>query len=203
MHQCLRKNRAQLTERCRAEEMQLSILESSNTELMPQLAKACKAERARHCGGVRPGKARVFTCLLSHSDHVRALSRLARVCCCRRCCCAGAHALPCLAAVRQGLGFPLHPKSCFCSPRLGPCHLAGAGCAQAEVLVRVQGRGPGQSASRCLTAAEEDAYFACIVADASSMSRQAQSLLSHQHLQPDLLQVLTYKVFRGAGLALP
>ena len=73
VHQCLRTNRAKLSERCRAEEVQLSILESSNTELMPQLAKACKAERGRYCEGVRPGKARVFNCLLSHSDHVRPL----------------------------------------------------------------------------------------------------------------------------------
>ena len=96
----------------------------------------------------------------------------------------------------------MNPKPCFCNPGLGPCHLAGAGYALAKVLVRAQGRGPGQSASRCLTAAEEDSHFACIIADAY-MSRQAQPLLSHQHLQPDLLQVLTYKVFRGAGLALP
>ena len=76
MHKCLRENRAKLSERCRAEEVQLAILESSNTELMPQLAKACKAERAAHCEGVRPGKARVFNCLLSHSDHVRPQARL-------------------------------------------------------------------------------------------------------------------------------
>ena len=41
MHKCLRENRAKLSERCRAEEVQLAILESSNRELMPQLAEAC------------------------------------------------------------------------------------------------------------------------------------------------------------------
>lgn len=71
MHACLREHRTELTERCRAEEVKLAIMEASNTELMPSLARACKAERAAHCKAVRPGKARVFSCLLQHSDEVR------------------------------------------------------------------------------------------------------------------------------------
>ena len=42
MHQCLRDNRDKLSEACRREETKLQIIESSNTELMPNLARACK-----------------------------------------------------------------------------------------------------------------------------------------------------------------
>ena len=72
MHACLREHRGQLQERCRAEETKLAMMESANTELMPSLAKSCKAERAKHCKDVRPGKARVFSCLLHASEQVRA-----------------------------------------------------------------------------------------------------------------------------------
>ncbi len=70
VHACLREHRAVLTDRCRAEETKLAMMEAANTELMPSLARACKAERQAHCKDVRPGKARVFSCLLSHSDEV-------------------------------------------------------------------------------------------------------------------------------------
>jgi len=131
VHQCLRDNRDKLSEACRREETKLQIIESSNTELMPNLARACKArprslcaallattrspgwgnqgrwpegfercamrpracrahacdpcrrppaagpsagrraqaERAVHCEGVRPGKARVFNCLLAAAGY--------------------------------------------------------------------------------------------------------------------------------------
>ncbi|KAK9821811.1 hypothetical protein WJX81_008502 [Elliptochloris bilobata] len=69
VHQCLRDNREKLSEACRREETKLQIIESSNTELMPNLARACKAERAVHCEGVRPGKARVFNCLLAAAGY--------------------------------------------------------------------------------------------------------------------------------------
>ena len=42
VHQCLRDNREKLSEACRREETKLQIIESSNTELMPNLARACK-----------------------------------------------------------------------------------------------------------------------------------------------------------------
>ena len=42
MHSCLRTNFAQLSDACRKEELKLMIMESSNTELMPNLARACK-----------------------------------------------------------------------------------------------------------------------------------------------------------------
>ena len=70
MHTCLREHRSQLQERCRTEEIKLAMMESANTELMPSLAKACKAERQAHCKDVRPGKARVFSCLLQNSGQV-------------------------------------------------------------------------------------------------------------------------------------
>ena len=71
VHACLRENRDKLSKACRAEEIKLSIMQSSNTELMPNLARACKAEREAHCKGVRAGKSRVYNCLVSNSDAVR------------------------------------------------------------------------------------------------------------------------------------
>ncbi len=70
MHQCLRDNLAKLSDGCRKEELALRSAQSSNVELMPNLAQACAAERAKHCSDVRPGKARVFMCLLNKSDRV-------------------------------------------------------------------------------------------------------------------------------------
>lgn len=70
MHKCLWDNRDKISKNCRAQEVGIQIMQSSNTELMPNLAKACKAERSAHCKGVRPGKSRVYNCLLTNSDSV-------------------------------------------------------------------------------------------------------------------------------------
>ena len=45
VHACLRANFATLSDACRKEELKLMILESSNTELMPNLARACKVRQ--------------------------------------------------------------------------------------------------------------------------------------------------------------
>ena len=42
MHDCLRQNLDKLSEGCRKEEISLSVLQASNTELMPNIANACK-----------------------------------------------------------------------------------------------------------------------------------------------------------------
>ncbi|CAL5218414.1 g90 [Coccomyxa viridis] len=68
VHDCLRTNIDKISDACRKEEISLSVLQASNTELMPNIANACKVERAAHCSDVRPGKARVFTCLLAHIE---------------------------------------------------------------------------------------------------------------------------------------
>ena len=70
MHKCLWDNKDKISTACKDEERKIQIMQSSNTELMPNLAKACKAERAAHCKGVRPGKSRVYSCLVSNSDKV-------------------------------------------------------------------------------------------------------------------------------------
>ena len=70
MHKCLWDNKDKISKQCRAQEIKSQIMQSSNTELMPTLAKACKAERSAHCKGVRPGKSRVYNCLLTNSDSV-------------------------------------------------------------------------------------------------------------------------------------
>lgn len=70
MHQCLVEKKDKLTEKCKAEVAKLQILQSSNIELKPTVAKACAEERQVHCSGVRPGKSRVFNCLLSKADKV-------------------------------------------------------------------------------------------------------------------------------------
>lgn len=70
VHKCLWDNKDKLSKSCRAQELKIQIMQSSNTELMPNLAKSCKQERAAHCKGVRPGKSRVYNCLLTNSDSV-------------------------------------------------------------------------------------------------------------------------------------
>ncbi|KAK9867536.1 hypothetical protein WJX84_008718 [Apatococcus fuscideae] len=70
VHQCLRDNLEKLSDGCRKEELALRSAQSSNVELMPNLAQACAPERAKHCADVRSGKARVFMCLLNKSDRV-------------------------------------------------------------------------------------------------------------------------------------
>jgi Golgi apparatus protein 1 len=66
----LREHRGQLSAACAKEELRIEIMESTSVELQPSLAKSCKKERAAHCADVRPGKARVFNCLLANSDEV-------------------------------------------------------------------------------------------------------------------------------------
>lgn len=46
VHVCLRQNYDKLKEPCRKEELKLAILQSQNTELMPNLAAACKVSIA-------------------------------------------------------------------------------------------------------------------------------------------------------------
>lgn len=72
VHQCLRDNLEKLSDGCRKEELALRSAQASNVELMPNLAQACAPERTKHCADVRPGKARVFMCLLNKSDRVSA-----------------------------------------------------------------------------------------------------------------------------------
>lgn len=70
VHKCLWDNKDKLSKGCRSQEIKIQIMQSSNTELMPNLAKACRAEREAHCKGVRAGKSRVYNCLVSNSDSV-------------------------------------------------------------------------------------------------------------------------------------
>ena len=70
VHQCLVDHQEQLTTACRAETNHLQMTAASNVELSPSLGRACAAERAQHCAGVTPGKARVFNCLLANADAV-------------------------------------------------------------------------------------------------------------------------------------
>ena len=71
VHQCLVDHQEQLTTACRAETNHLQMTAASNVKLSPSLGRACAAERAQHCAGVTPGKARVFNCLLANADAVR------------------------------------------------------------------------------------------------------------------------------------
>ncbi len=60
MHACLRKNRKELSDACRREELLLEQTEAEHIELRPSLLKACADERSIFCKDVRPGSARVF-----------------------------------------------------------------------------------------------------------------------------------------------
>jgi len=42
VHDCLRQNLDKISDACRKEEISLSVLQASNTELMPNIANACK-----------------------------------------------------------------------------------------------------------------------------------------------------------------
>ena len=42
VHECLRTNLDKISDACRKEEISLSVLQASNTELMPNIANACK-----------------------------------------------------------------------------------------------------------------------------------------------------------------
>jgi len=63
VHDCLRRNRAKLSETCRKEELILEEQEAENVELRPGILKSCKDERTMFCKNVAPGQARVFRCL--------------------------------------------------------------------------------------------------------------------------------------------
>jgi len=71
VHQCLVDHQDSLTMACRAETNHLRMTKASNVDLNPSLGQACAPERAAHCKGVTPGKARVFNCLLANADTVR------------------------------------------------------------------------------------------------------------------------------------
>ena len=70
VHKCLVDHEDQLSAACRAETNHLSMTASTNVDLSPSLGRACAPERAAHCKGVTPGKARVFNCLLANADKV-------------------------------------------------------------------------------------------------------------------------------------
>ena len=70
VHMCLVEHQDQLSTACRAETNHLSMTAATNVDLSPSLGQACAPERAAHCKGVTPGKARVFNCLLANADKV-------------------------------------------------------------------------------------------------------------------------------------
>ena len=70
VHKCLVDHQDQLSAPCRAETNHLSMTAATNVDLNPSLGRACAPERAAHCKGVTPGKARVFNCLLANADKV-------------------------------------------------------------------------------------------------------------------------------------
>mmetsp|Transcript_18814 Transcript_18814/g.52452 ORF Transcript_18814/g.52452 Transcript_18814/m.52452 type:complete len:892 (-) Transcript_18814:83-2758(-) len=63
VHTCLRKNREQLSQKCKDEERKLNIIQSENIDLRPRLKMLCRGERAVFCNSVAPGKGRVVRCL--------------------------------------------------------------------------------------------------------------------------------------------
>eukprot|EP00884_Botryococcus_braunii_P022595 jgi/Botrbrau1/9019/Bobra.0148s0119.1 len=65
---CLHENRPKLSPTCRKEEIAISLMQSSNVELLPSLGAACKEERKENCADVRPGRARVLNCLLTNAE---------------------------------------------------------------------------------------------------------------------------------------
>ncbi len=67
---CLHENRPKLSPACRKEEIAISLMQSSNVELLPSLGAACKDERKDNCADVRPGRARVLNCLLTNAEKV-------------------------------------------------------------------------------------------------------------------------------------
>eukprot|EP00878_Enallax_costatus_P007022 GHUV01007359.1.p1 GENE.GHUV01007359.1~~GHUV01007359.1.p1 ORF type:complete len:595 (+),score=136.49 GHUV01007359.1:1595-3379(+) len=66
VHACLRHQMNYLSDRCKAEEQKLQALEYRDIRLRPKLAKICSEERAVYCKDVKPGKARVVTCLMEN-----------------------------------------------------------------------------------------------------------------------------------------
>eukprot|EP00850_Spirogloea_muscicola_P000097 SM000001S04499 [mRNA] locus=s1:550290:556763:- [translate_table: standard] len=60
---CLRKNREQLTDKCKVEEMRFSEMEASDIRLTPTLMNACGLDLNLMCRGVRPSNGEAFKCL--------------------------------------------------------------------------------------------------------------------------------------------
>jgi len=70
VHECLRKNKANLSLECAAQELKLNILQSEDVRLRPGMLKDCSEEMAVYCKNVKPGGARVYKCLQSHMAKV-------------------------------------------------------------------------------------------------------------------------------------
>lgn len=60
---CLRDHHDALSEQCRVEEERLSIIESEDVRLRPQLMASCSDELNTFCKDVEFGKGRKFKCL--------------------------------------------------------------------------------------------------------------------------------------------
>lgn len=68
VHTCLREKYDKLTEACRKEELKLAILQSQNTELMPNLAAACKVPPTAHNPAPIPGPpCHTLLCAVRHA----------------------------------------------------------------------------------------------------------------------------------------
>jgi Golgi apparatus protein 1 len=63
IHRCLRDHAADLSDECKKEELTLSIVQSQDVRLMPQLRVACVDEMKQYCKDVPPGGQRVLKCL--------------------------------------------------------------------------------------------------------------------------------------------
>jgi len=69
VHECLSKNKAQLSKACSDAEGKLEEVQSSDIRLRPGF-KACSEEMAVYCKNVSPGKGRMFRCLQSNLGKV-------------------------------------------------------------------------------------------------------------------------------------
>lgn len=63
VHRCLRDHHDQLSEQCRVEEERMSIIESEDVRLRPQLMTSCSEELTTFCKDVEFGNGRKFKCL--------------------------------------------------------------------------------------------------------------------------------------------
>lgn len=71
VHDCLREHRSALSKDCAVEEGKLEVLQASNVELQPGLARDCAGEREEYCSEVEPGQGRVYDCLIANGRLVR------------------------------------------------------------------------------------------------------------------------------------
>ena len=67
IHRCLRDQAQDLSDECKKEELTLSIVQSQDVRLMPQLRVACVDEMKAYCNDVPPGGQRVLKCLEDHA----------------------------------------------------------------------------------------------------------------------------------------